>query len=166
MSPALGAFDWILLALAVASLVVGAWRGFVFEVLSLLAWIAALVVAQAFAGMVAGWLPIGDSTESVRYAAGFVLVFLATIFVCHLIAALVKKLVTAVGLRPVDRVLGALFGLARAGVLLLVLGVVARLTPVGTADWWQQSVSGPLIANALISVQPVLPEAIGRMLSA
>lgn len=166
MNAPLGALDWILLALGAASLMIGAWRGLVFEVLSLLGWIAAFVVAQAFAGVVGGWLPMADATESVRYAAGFVLVFLSTIFACHLIAALIKKLVAAVGLRPVDRVLGAVFGVARAGVLLLVLGVVARLTPVGSAEWWQQSISGPLIANTLSNLQPMLPGAIGRMLSA
>lgn len=165
MNPPLGALDWILLALVVASLMIGAWRGLVFEVLSLLAWIAAFVVAQAFAGALAGWLPMGDAGAPVRYAAGFVLVFLATIFACHLIAALIKRLVTAAGLRPIDRVLGAVFGVARACVLLLVLGVVAQLTPVGAATWWQQSISGPLIASSVRSLQPVLPDAIGRMLA-
>lgn len=166
MHPPLGALDWILLALVVASLLIGAWRGLVFEALSLLAWVAAFVVAQAFAGALAAWLPMGDASEPVRYAAGFVLVFLATIFACHLVAAMVKRLVVAVGLRPIDRVLGAVFGVVRACVLLLVLGVVAQLTPVGGAAWWQQSMSGPLIVNAVRSLQPVLPEAIGRMLSA
>ena len=164
--PPLGALDWILLALVVASLLLGAWRGLVFEALSLLAWIAAFVMAQAFAGAVSAWLPMGEYSESVRYAAGFVLVFLVTIFACHLIAALVKRLVVAVGLRPIDRVLGAVFGVVRACVLLLVLGVVAQLTSLGAADWWAQSISGPLIANAVHSLQPVLPSAIGRMLSA
>lgn len=163
--PAFGALDWILLALAVASLLIGAWRGLVFEVFSLLAWIAAFVVAQWFAGAVAGWLPMGHASESVRYGAGFVLVFLVTIFACHFVAALVKKLVDTVGLRPVDRVLGALFGVVRAGVLVVVLGVVAQLTPLGKADWWTQSISGPMIANTVRNLRPALPDEIGRLLS-
>ncbi len=163
--PPLGALDWILLAIVVASLLIGAWRGLVFEVLSLLAWIAAFVVAQWFAGAAAAWLPMGNASESVRYAAGFVIVFLVTIFACHLIAALVKKLVEAVGLRPVDRVLGAVFGVMRAFVLVLVLGVVAQLTPLGAADWWIQSISGPLIAGTVRNLRPALPDEIGRLLS-
>lgn len=162
----IGAFDWILLALAVASLLIGAWRGLVFEVLSLLSWIVAFVLAQWFAGAAAGWLPMGDASESVRYAAGFVLVFLAAIFACHLVAALIKRLVEAVGLRPVDRVLGALFGAVRACVLVLVLGVVAQLTPLGSAEWWRQSISGPLISSAVQGLRPALPHEIGRLLSA
>lgn len=164
--PPFGALDWILLALVGASLLIGAWRGLVFEVFSLLAWVVAFVVAQWFAGAAAAWLPMGDTSESVRYAAGFVVVFLVAIFACHLVAALVKKLVEAVGLRPVDRVLGALFGVVRACVLVLVLGVVAQLTPLGKADWWTQSISGPLIASTVRSLKPALPDEIGRLLSA
>ena len=76
------ALDWILLTVVLASLLLGAWRGLVYEVLSLLAWVAAFFVAQWFAADVAAWLPLGDSAEPVRYAAGFVGVFVATLFAC------------------------------------------------------------------------------------
>ena len=158
------ALDWVLLALAFASLLLGAWRGLVYEVLSLLAWVAAFFVAQWFAAEVARLLPMGDSAEPVRYAAGFLLVFIATLFACSLVAWLAKKLMEAVGLRPVDRVLGAVFGVVRAGVLVLVLGVVAQLTPIGAATWWADSVSGPRIAVLLQGIRPMLPEQFGQML--
>ena len=38
--------DWILLALLAASMVLGAWRGLVYEVLSVLGWIAAFLLAH------------------------------------------------------------------------------------------------------------------------
>jgi len=162
----LAALDWIVLALAFASLLLGAWRGLVYEVLSLLAWVAAFFVAQWFATDLAGVLPMGDSAEPVRYAAGFVLVFIATLFVCSLVAWLAKKLTEAVGLRPVDRVLGAVFGVVRAGVLVLAMGVVAQLTPIGSATWWTESLSGPRIVGVLQGLRPALPEAFGKMLPA
>ena len=160
------ALDWILLAVAFASLLLGAWRGLVYEVLSLLAWVAAFFVAQWFAADVSAFLPMGDTAEPVRYAAGFVLVFIATLFACSLVAWLAKKLIEAVGLRPVDRVLGAVFGVLRAGVLMLVLGVVAQLTLVGSAPWWNESFSGPRIADVLQGLRPALPEKFGVMLPA
>lgn len=160
------ALDWILLAVAVASLLLGAWRGLVYEVLSLLAWVAAFLVAQWFAADAAQLLPMGDSAEAVRYAAGFVLVFIATLFACSLLAWLAKRLIEAVGLRPVDRVLGAVFGVVRAGVLVLVLGVVAQLTSIGEAPWWSESLSGPRIAEVLQGLRPALPERFGKMLPA
>jgi len=162
----LAALDWVLLAVVFASLLLGAWRGLVYEVLSLLAWVAAFLVAQWFAAAAAALLPMGEAAEPVRYAAGFVLVFIATLFACSLVAWLAKKLIEAVGLRPVDRVLGAVFGVVRAGVLVLVLGVVAQLTPIGSATWWTESLSGPRIASVLQGLRPALPEKFGSMLPA
>ena len=41
--------DWILLGVLLASMVVGLWRGLVYEVLSLAGWVAAFFVAQWWA---------------------------------------------------------------------------------------------------------------------
>jgi len=158
------ALDWILLAVLVFSLAVGAWRGLVFEVLSVLSWIAAFVLAQWFAPAVALWLPMSGAAEAMRYAAGFVLVFVAAIFLGGLVAFVIKKLVTAAGLRPADRLLGAAFGVVRGVVLLLALTVVVGMTPLHTADWWQDA-TGPRVASAALQgLKPALPQEFGKYL--
>lgn len=158
------ALDWIFLAVLVLSLLVGAWRGLVYEVLSVVSWIAAFVLAQWFAPAAAHWLPMSGATEMVQYAAGFVLVFVAAVFVGGLVAFLVKKLVTAVGLRPVDRLLGAAFGVVRGVIVLLALTVVAGMTPVHAASWWQEA-TGPGVASAILQgIKPVLPQEFGKYL--
>ena len=45
--------DWIFLAVLLVSMVVGAWRGLVYEMLSLANWVAAFVLAQWFGPAVA-----------------------------------------------------------------------------------------------------------------
>ena len=126
----MAALDWIFLAVLAASMLLGAWRGLVYEVMSVI----------GLGGGVRRW-PNGCARggghaadraarrEAVRYAAGFVLVFIAVVFAGALLAWLIKKLVEAVGLRPVDRVLGAVFGLVRGAVLLLALAVVVNMSP-------------------------------------
>ena len=156
--------DWIFVAVLVVSLLVGAWRGLVYELFSLANWIAAFVLAQWFAPDVAHYLPLSGATEVVRYAAGFVLVFVAALFAGGMVAFMVRKLVAAVGLRPVDRVLGSAFGLLRGGVLLLALTVVAGMTPVVKSLWWQEA-SGPTVATMVLKgIKPVLPEEFGKYL--
>lgn len=158
------ALDWIFLAVLVLSLAVGAWRGLVYEVLSVLSWVAAFVLAQWFAPAAAQWLPMSGATEMIRYAAGFVLVFVAAVFLGGLVAFLVKKLVTAVGLRPIDRVLGAAFGVVRGVIVLLALTVVAGMTPAHTAAWWQEA-TGPRVATVVLQgIKPVLPQEFGKYL--
>ena len=156
--------DWILLALLAASMVLGAWRGLVYEVLSVLGWIAAFLLAQWFAPEVADLLPMSKSEQTLRYAAGFVLVFIASVFAAGLISALMKKIISVVGLRPVDRILGALFGIFRGLIFLLALSVVVHMTALQESDWWLESKGGPKLMTLLKGIKPMLPEKFGAYL--
>lgn len=160
----MAALDWIFAALLLVSMLVGAWRGLVYEVLSLAGWVAAFLAAQWLAADVAARLPIGEAGETMRYAAGFILVFVGSLFVCGFLAWLTKKLVEAVGLRPVDRTLGAAFGVLRGLLVLLVLVVMAGLMQFHQADWWQESRGAVLLSELLQGLRPVLPEELGRHL--
>lgn len=157
-------FDWIALVLITASMVIGLWRGFVYEVLVLVGWLAAFVGAQWWAADVAQWLPVGEPDASWRYAAAFVLLFIAIAFAGGLVAAVMSKLISAAGLRPVDRTLGGLFGAARALVALLAFAVVVHLLTLGQEAWWQQSLSAPWLDSALQGIKPALPEKLASYL--
>ena len=157
-------FDWIALVLVAASMVIGLWRGFFYEVLVLVGWIAAFVGAQWFAADVAQWLPVGEPDAPWRYAAAFILLFIAIAFAGGLVAALVRKLITVAGLRPVDRTLGGVFGAARAGVALLAFAVVVHLLALGQEAWWQQSMSAPWLDAALQGIKPALPQKLASYL--
>ena len=156
--------DWIFAALLLASMLIGAWRGLVFEVLSLLGWVVSFFVAQWWADDMAALLPMGESAGSLRYAAGFAVVFVASVFVCGFLTWLAKKLVEAIGLRPADRTLGAVFGVLRGLVLLLAVAVVAGLTPLRDAAWWQESRGAPVLAEVLRGLKPALPDEFARHL--
>ena len=159
---ALVAMDWFFVGVLVVSLLVGAWRGLVFEVISVVSWIAAFVLAQWFAPAVAHWLPLSSTNEALRYGLGFLIVFVGTIFAGSLIAFVVKKLLAAVGLSPADRMLGAAFGVVRGVVILLALTVLVGMTPFKSAPWWQESEGAKLAGVALHGLKPVLPEDFGK----
>jgi membrane protein required for colicin V production len=153
----LAALDWVLLALLVGSVALGAWRGLVHEVLSVAAWVMAVVFAQWFASEVGARLPMAGAGEPMRYAAGFVLVFVVVVFAGGLLAFLTSKLLTSVGLRPIDRVLGAGFGAMRAVLLVLAVTVVVGLTPLREAQAWRESVGAGAAEAVLAQVKPALP---------
>ncbi len=156
--------DWVFAAILVLSLVVGIWRGLVFEVLSVAGWIVAFVLAQWWAPAVASWLPMGQWSPALRYAAGFVLVLVASLFAMALLAMLARKLIEVVGLRPIDRVLGAAFGLVRGLVIVMALTVVALMTPVKDTQTWNESAGAQASAKALKGLKPILPERFGQYL--
>jgi membrane protein required for colicin V production len=152
------------LAVLLVSLLVGAWRGLVVEVVSLVAWVAAFILAQWFAPDAAALLPMGKASEVVRYAAGFVLVFVATLFAGALIGFVISKLLSAVGLGAINRLLGALFGVLRGVVLILAATVLIGMTPWKTSSSWQESVGAHWATMALGILKPVLPQEFGKYL--
>ena len=135
----------------------GAWRGFLYEVLALGSWVFAFLAARWAAPEVGQWLPMGSSTEEIRYVAGFALVFIAAAFLGGMLAWAVRRGAAALGMRPVDRVFGAAFGLARGVVLLLVVSVVIGMSPAREAPWWLESPSAHWLQDALRYLHPYVP---------
>lgn len=157
-------FDWIFCGVLLLSFLLGVWRGLVHELLSLVSWIAAFILAQWLAPSVADNLPLTGASEMMRYAAGFVLVFVGVVFAVSLAARLVKMMLESVGLRPVDRALGAVFGLLRGVVLLLSATVVIQMTPFKSSQDWRESASAGIATAALAGLKPLLPQEFGKYL--
>lgn len=156
--------DWIILLLLLLSLAIGAWRGLAYEVMSVLSWFAAYILAQWFAADLARRLPMTEASESLRYGVAFLLIFVLSVFVGGLLAKLVKKLFSAAGLQPADRALGALFGLLRGVLVVLAATLVIGMTPLKSGPWWQESVGAGLARSTLANLKPVLPQEFGRYL--
>lgn len=131
--------DYAILAVIVISIGVGALRGFIMEVFSLLVWVAAFGVAYHFAGDVAVLMEGSVTLPSARIAMGFAGLFIAVLLVGGLINYLLGRLVESTGLSGTDRLLGGAFGAARGLALVLVLLLVAGLTPLPQDPWWQDS---------------------------
>ncbi len=162
----LTAFDWIVLAVLLLSMLLGAWRGLVHEVLALAGWVAAFVLAQMLAATAGQLLPMQGAGAGVRYAAGFAAVFICTIIACSVLTWMMKRMIESVGLRPIDRTLGAAFGVLRGLLILLAVASVVLMTPLKRGDWWQQSASAGLLSSVLKGIKPVLPAEFGQYIQA
>jgi membrane protein required for colicin V production len=158
--------DWVVTAVLAVSVLLGLWRGLVYEVLSVLNWVAAFVLAQWLAPRAAELMPLGHAGESIRYAAGFVVVFIGALFLGGLVAWLAKKVIAAAGLAPVDRVLGAAFGVVRGTVIVLAVAVLVHLTGLKNSGWWTESMTAGVATAALRGLKPVVPERFAAYLPA
>ena len=164
--PAFGWVDWLLLAVLALSVAVGLWRGLVFEVLSLVGWVAAYIAAQAFASAVAPLLPVGTPGGALNLGAAFALVFVLALIVWALASRLVRLVIHATPLQVIDRVLGGGFGLLRGAVLLLAVATVVAMTPAARAPAWQHSQGAAWLGAVLQGLKPVLPESLAQHLPA
>lgn len=151
----MAAVDVILLAVLGASVVLGLWRGLVYEVLSVLAWVVAFFVAQRWALDVAAWLPLSGWGDPLRYAAGFATAFIVTAFAGGLLAWLAQRGAESMGLRPIDRLLGGVFGAVRGVLLLLAAALLVHMTPWADSAPWRDAV-GPRWLEAGLGVVKVL----------
>lgn len=146
------------------SLVVGAWRGFLYEVFSLAGWVGAFFAARWFAHDVALRLPMSGASEGLRYGVAFLGVFIVAAFLAGLVSWLIRKLATKVGLRPVDRVLGASFGVVRAVLLLVLLTMGVGLTPWSKHEAWVRSPSAQFLSVVAQEGRVWLPQELMKVL--
>jgi membrane protein required for colicin V production len=158
--------DWALLAVLLLSVLLGLVRGLVFELLALAGWVVAWFAAVWLAPLAAAWLPAGSASPGVRHAASFAACFLFVLIAWALLARLVRSLVQATPLSLIDRVLGAVFGLLRGGLLLLVLAAVLALTPAAQSADWRRSMGAAWLQAAKQALKPLLPTQLSELLSA
>ena len=147
-----------LLAFLALSAVVGLLRGFVFEVLSLAAWFVAYFAATQAAGWAAPYIPMGAPGSALNRGLAFTAVFVVALIGWGLVARLVRGLIRATPLNPIDRIFGAGFGLLRGTVALLVLAVAVGFTPLAHSAAWQQSRGAVWLDALWLSVRPWFPK--------
>lgn len=135
--------DLVVIIVIALSAFIGAARGLVREVLSLIVWVAAFVGAFYFGPPVDDWLDLDWGFANV---AGYVTVFVIVLVLGSLCKNLMARLVEATGLTGVDRTLGLAFGGARG--LLICLVVLVALRPFAEhADWWRSSFTRPVLVQ-------------------
>jgi membrane protein required for colicin V production len=161
---ALTVVDAAMALVVLVSLLVGAWRGFLYEVFSLAGWVAAYFAARWWAPDVAPQLPMAGASEGLRYGVAFLGVFVAAAFLAGLVSWLIRKLASKVGLRPVDRVLGATFGVLRGGLLLVLLTVGVGLTPLAQHEAWVESPSAQFLTVVAQEGRTWLPQELMKVI--
>jgi len=121
---ALTALDIIVLLLVGGGLVLGFMRGFVGEILSLLAWVAAIVALKLLHSPLSAALVEPVGTRAGAAVLAFALVFGVVFIAAKLIARRIGKATRTSTVGPVDRILGGGFGALKGliGATLLYLG--------------------------------------------
>ena len=130
--------DTLILAVIAISSAFGVWRGFIKEILSLLSWIAALLVSRVYSESLAGLLESLIDNPSVRYVTAFSVLFVLIIMLGTALNHFMSKLLVVTGLKTLDRLLGAVFGVARGTVIVLVVLFILNVFVSGS-EWWHKS---------------------------
>ena len=133
-----------------------------YEVLSLIGWVAAYLVARMFAGDLALLMPASLGAEAIKTTVSFVLLFIVTLIVSGIVAWLLSKFVKWVGLGWLDGLLGALFGMVRGMLVILALVLLAGLTNLPKEQAWRDAWLSKPLENAALAAKKWLPVSVAQ----
>jgi membrane protein required for colicin V production len=150
-------FDYAVLVAIALSMLVGVWRGVVSELLALVAWVAAFIVAREYAAQVAPSAAPWIADAGLRMAAVYAGLFVAVLIGFTVLRLLASLMISAVGLGLLDRLLGGVFGALR-GIGVVLLGVMlAGVTPLPNSSTWRESMLAPPLETVVIAGKRWMP---------
>ena len=131
--------DLVILGVIALSALISLIRGFVKESISLITWIVAGVLAFRYFSPMADLLEPYITSPTVRGIAGFAILFVITLIAGAIVNFIMSQLVSKTGLSGTDKALGVVFGAARGVLIVTMVVLLASLTPMPEAGWWQDS---------------------------
>ena len=152
-----GIVDLIILFVMGFSLIIGLFRGFVREALSVVSWILAIWVAVTFSTPFADLLGGIIGSATLRSGLAFTLLFFLSLIIGMIVSSLFNFVVKKSGLKGIDRILGMGFGLCRGALVVCVGIMLVELTPFVLEPWWTASTLVPKFSPVVSWLQGFLP---------
>jgi membrane protein required for colicin V production len=151
-------FDYAVIAIIAFSALVGWWRGFLYELFSLIGWLAAFIVARTFSGQMVPYVPLAVGTAQLREAAAFAGLFIVTLIAGALFAWFLARLAKFAGLGGMDGKFGAIFGMLRGVLVVIALVWLGGLTVLPKKPFWRDALSSRPLHQAALYAKDYLPE--------
>jgi membrane protein required for colicin V production len=152
--------DLAVIVVLLVSALLAFMRGFVHEVLSIGAWVGAALAALYGLPLAQ---PLARKTIPIDWAAdaaAAVVLFLVALLVLSFATSALSKTVQASALNNLDRSLGFVFGLARAGVILSILLIATDwlMDKSARPDWMQKAKTLPAVELGADVLRELMPD--------
>lgn len=152
------AFDIAVIVIIVLSALLGWWRGFMYELFTLIGWGVAYVVAVSFSSQLMPYLPEAIGSSSLRGSIAFAALFTITLILASITAWLMARLAKFAGLALLDGKFGAMFGALRGVLIVLALVWLGGLTTLPQEPWWRDAWSSKPLLDAAHYLKDYVPE--------
>ena len=149
--------DYTIIAIILASTIIGLIRGFIKEALSLVIWIVAFIIAIRYASLLSELFASNIHNVSLRLGMSYVILLIAVLIIGMIFNFLLGKLVAYTGLGGTNRLLGLVFGFLRGIVLVAGLILLAQLTELPKTSAWQHAVVLPHFEPLSIWLKSFIP---------
>lgn len=157
--------DILIVGILLVSAMVGLRRGFLYEVVSLTAWLVALWGGYAYAPLGAEYLLEYVGYPPLRTVISFTGIFLVLLAFVSGLGQVLFKLLSFVGLGGIDRPLGMMFGFARGVILVSVLNIWVVAMQWNEMDWWKNGALVERFEPVVEFLQEVIPEDLDEVIT-
>ncbi|MBO6009688.1 MAG: CvpA family protein [Ruminobacter sp.] len=145
--------DYAIIGIVVISMLISLIRGFIKEILSLVAWGAAFFVATNFYDTFASLITFTDDT-AVRYAVSLFVLFIGTLMIIGFVNYVITMVLKKTGLSGTDRMLGTVFGAVRGVLIVLIAACGLQLafnygyfSRMKSEQWYKDAVVLPEVLH-------------------
>ena len=151
-------FDIAIVVVILITALIGFMRGFIWLIIFIATWGAAIFLAFKYKGVLASALPVQLSSEVAQTGLSILLIFLGVLIIGAIINYLFCKAVSAIGLGTFDRILGTGLGIVIGALAITLLTMLLALTELPDQDLWKSSKFVPKFQEAAVWVKGLIPE--------
>src|SRR3990167_3037031 len=151
-------FDFIILGILLLSVIIGFFRGFLREAISLATLFLAVYAALKFSPVVSGLFQSFISNPKARYICAAILTFLIVLILGALVNKLAHGLVATSGLGLLDKLLGLVFGAARGILFVTIILLIVHVSKYEKSAWVEQSQLTPHFQTIVARFSGLLPK--------
>jgi len=138
------------------SLLIGYFRGFIRSLLAVLSWVVAAWGTWRYSELLLPYLSDFNLDPALQVIAANIALFFTLLAVTAVLSAVIARMIVIQTMVGVDRTLGAAFGVARGGIIVLALAIVSSFAFVSDAPWWQDSLALSLLEPYVALVREVI----------
>ena len=157
--------DWFALALIAVGFIWGLFKGFARELMSVVAWFFAFILAPLWGSTAGSLIPVLELSDALRQGLGYVIIFVGVLILSTLCGNLLRQQLAKIGLGALDRLVGSAFGMLGASAILLLVAICISLSPFKHNPEWTKSNVAPVLTQVLHQVVPFLLSDFGRFIN-
>ena len=131
--------DFVFAAVMLLSVALGAWRGLMHSAFGLIALVVAFTLALSQGNILMRPLNAALESPGVSAALSHAVVFVGALVLCGAAGKLVRRAARKLDLGGLDRFGGFVYGVARGGLVSVVLALVFGALPLGGTRAWLES---------------------------
>ena len=124
--------DIIILIIIIASVIEGGFQGFIYELCSLLGLVAGFFLAVRFFTLLAEHLDFIPIPAWIVKVLAFLLILVVSNLIFRLVGKSLRAILRKIFMGWLDRLAGAVFGLARGVIIVLLITLIMLFTPISS----------------------------------